>query len=175
MDETTHNWSWGNLKNDIFSYGPLNPAAMLTNIRKTKNPSKIHCNAGSTCSMLEGNFGSITAKHSPYGTVNVLSLNRAKQRHRVMYDNEDRGGVFQVHTNGGIIGFKPSPRGLHYHDMSDANSNLKLMLVNTVRENFEGHLRHEGQKAREAWRIQGQGMMRTPPKGSLLGWCVNNY
>jgi hypothetical protein len=54
---------------------------MFTNIRKAKNPSKIHCNAGSTCSVLEGNFGSLTVKHSPYGIANVLSLNGAKQRH----------------------------------------------------------------------------------------------
>jgi len=55
--------------------------AMLTNIRKAKNPSKIHCNAGSTCSVLEGNFGSLTVKHSPYGIANVLLLNEAKQCH----------------------------------------------------------------------------------------------
>jgi len=58
-----------------------NHAAMLTNIRKVKNPSKIHCNAGSTCSVLEGNFGSLTVKHSPYGIANVLLLNEAKQCH----------------------------------------------------------------------------------------------
>ena len=57
-----------------------NPA-MLTNIRRAKSPSKIHCNAGSTCSMLEGNFGSITVKHSPYRIANMLSLNKAKQHH----------------------------------------------------------------------------------------------
>jgi len=55
--------------------------AMLTNIRKAKNPLKIHCNTGSTCSMLEGNFRSLTVKHIPYGIANVLSLNKAKQRH----------------------------------------------------------------------------------------------
>jgi len=54
---------------------------MLTNIRKAKNPSKRHCNAGSTCSLLEGNFSSIMVKHSPYGIANELSLNGAKQRH----------------------------------------------------------------------------------------------
>ncbi len=41
--------------------------------------SKIHCNAGSTCSVLEGNFKSITVKHSPYRIANVLLLNEAKQ------------------------------------------------------------------------------------------------
>ena len=55
-----------------------NPA-MLTNFRKMKNPSKIHCNAGSACSVLEGNFGSIMVTHSPYGIANVLTLNGAKQ------------------------------------------------------------------------------------------------
>ncbi len=75
-------------------------------------------------------------KHSPYGIANVLSLNRAKQRHRVTYDSKDRGGVFQVHTNKGIVEFKPSTQGLHYHDVSDASSNIELMLVNTVSENF---------------------------------------
>jgi hypothetical protein len=86
-----------------------NPA-MLTNIRKAKIPSKIHCNAGSTCSVLKGNFESITVKHSPYRIANVLSLNGAKQRHRVTYDSKDCGGVFQVHTNEGIVEFKPSAR-----------------------------------------------------------------
>jgi len=149
-----------------------NPA-MLTDIRKAKIPSKIHCNARSTCSVLEGNFGSITVKHSPYGIANVLLLNGAQQRHRVMYDSKDRGGVFQVHTNEGIVEFKPSARGLHYHDVSNASSNIELMLVNTVRENFEGYSRHEVEKAKEARRIQG--MIANPPKGSSLGWCVNNY
>ncbi len=51
--------------------------------------------------------------------------------------------------------FKPSAWGLHYHDVSDASSNIELMLVNTVRENFEGYTRHKVTKAREARRIQG--------------------
>jgi len=140
---------------------------VLTNIRKAKNPSKIHCNAGSTCSVLEGNFGSLTVKHSPYGIANVLSLNGAKQRHRVTYDSEDLGGVFQVHTNQGILEFKPSAQGLHNHDVSDASSNIELMLVNMVRENFEGCSRHKVKKAKEARRIQG--MIVDPTKREFDG------
>ena len=68
--------------------------AMLANIRKAKNPPKIHCNAGFTCSVLEGNFRSIMVKHNPYGIANVLPLNGAKQHHPVTYNSEDRGGVF---------------------------------------------------------------------------------
>jgi hypothetical protein len=42
-----------------------------------------------------------------------------------------------VHTGEGINEFKPSAWGIHYHDVLDPESNIKLMLVNTVRENFE--------------------------------------
>jgi hypothetical protein len=65
-----------------------NPA-LLSNIRRTKNPSIIHCNAGSTSSIFDGEFGSVTVKHSPHGSANVLLLNKAKQRHRVTYDSHD--------------------------------------------------------------------------------------
>ncbi len=143
-----------------------NPA-MLRNIRKAKNPSKIHCNAGSTGSVLKGNFGSITVKHSPYGIANVLSLNGAKQRHQVMYDSEDRGGVFHVQTNKGIMEFKPSARGHHYHDVADASSNIELILVNRVQENFEGYSRHEVEKAKEARHIQG--MIENPTEREFSG------
>ncbi len=63
-----------------------NPA-LLSNIRRANNPSIIHCNAGSTSSILKGEFGSVTVKHSPHGIANGLSLNEAKQRHRVTYDS----------------------------------------------------------------------------------------
>jgi hypothetical protein len=55
-----------------------------------------------------------------------------------------------VHTNEGNVEFKPSARGLHYHDVSDASSNIELMLVNMVRENFEGYSHLEVEKAKEA-------------------------
>jgi hypothetical protein len=84
-----------------------NPA-LLSNIRRVKNPSIIHCNAGSTSSILEGEFGSVMVKHSPHGIANVLLLNEVKQRHRVTYDSHNRGGVSQVHTEEGIVEFKPS-------------------------------------------------------------------
>ena len=63
---------------------------------------------------------------------------------------KDGGGVFQVHTNKGIVEYKPSAQGLHYHDVSDASCNIELMLVNTVRESFKGYMRHEVEKTREA-------------------------
>jgi hypothetical protein len=55
-----------------------------------------------------------------------------------------------VHTDEGIVEFKPSAWALHYHDVLDLESNIELMLVNTVRGNFEGHTCHKVKRAREA-------------------------
>ena len=51
--------------------------------------------------------------------------------------------------------------------MSDASSNIELMLVNTARENFEGHSRHEVDKAKEARHIQG--MIANPTEREFAG------
>jgi hypothetical protein len=72
-----------------------------------------------------------------------------------------------VHTNEGIVEFKPSARGLHYHNVSDLESNIKLMLVNTVRGNFEGYTCHEVERAREVQRIQG--MIANPTEREFAG------
>jgi hypothetical protein len=74
-----------------------------------------------------------------------------------------------VHTNEGIIEFKPSAQGLHYQDVSDPESNIKLMLVNTVRGNFEGYTCHEVERAREVQRIQG---MIANPNEREFAWMV---
>jgi hypothetical protein len=139
----------------------------LSNIRKAKKPATVHCNTGSTYSNLEGEFGTLTVKHNPRNIANVLSLHKTKDCHRVTYDSWDRGGVFQVHTQDGIVEFKPCERGLHYHDMSNDESNIGLMLVNTVRENFEGYTHKEIKRAREARRIQG--MIVNPTEREFSG------
>jgi hypothetical protein len=143
-----------------------NPA-LLKNIIKAASTVTIHCNARSTSTNLEGDLGSVTVKHNPHSIANVVSLHETKQRHRKTYDSWDRGGVFQVHTDGGIVEFKPSSRGLHYHNVSDHSCKVELMLVNTVRENFEGYTRHDVERAREARRIQG--MIANPTKREFAG------
>ncbi len=59
--------------------------------------------------------------------------------------------MFQVHTYGEIAEFIPSRHRLHYHEVSGPRSNVELMLVNTVRKNFEGYTtRQDVKRAREA-------------------------
>jgi hypothetical protein len=146
------NKNWVLLDSQSTADQVANPG-LLTNIRKAKNLVTIHCNAGATYSALEGEFGNVTVKHDPHSIGNVLLLYKAKQRHQVTCDSEDQGGVFQVHTGERIVEFKPRAWGLHYHNVLDPESNIKLMLVNTVRGNFEGYTRHKVKRAREAQRI----------------------
>jgi hypothetical protein len=140
---------------------------LLKNIRKVASAVTVHCNARSTSTNLEGDLGDVTVKHNSHSIANVVLLHETKQRHRVMYNSWDQGRVFQVHTDGGIVEFKPSSRRLHYHDVSDPSSNLELMLVNTVRENFEGYTRQDVERAREARRIQA--MIANPTKREFAG------
>jgi hypothetical protein len=131
-----------------------NPS-LLANIRKAKNPITVHCNNGLLYKNLEGDLGGMTVYHNPYGIVNVLLLELIKAKHRVTYNGWDCEGVFKVHTKEGMVEFKPSEEGLYYHDTSKDDSNIKCMLVNTVRGNFEGHTKHNIAKAKEAQRLQG--------------------
>jgi hypothetical protein len=144
-----------------------NPA-LLKNIRKAARAVTVHCNAGSTSTNLEGNLGNVTVKHNPHSIANVVSLHETKQCHSVTYNSWDQGGVFQVHTDGGIVEFKPSSHGLHYHDVSDASSNVELMLVNTVRKNFKGYTRQDVERAREAQCIQGMIANMCSPRSKSL-------
>ncbi len=78
-----------------------------------------------------------------------------------------------MHTNDGIVEFKPSAWGLHYHNVSDPESNIELMLVNTVRGNFEGYTCHKVERAREARRIQG--MIANPTEREFAGMVHEQF
>jgi len=114
----------------------------------------------------------MTVYHNPYGIGNILSLNSTKAKHRVTYDSWDHDGVFKVHTKDGIVEFKPSEKGLHYHDTSEDGSNFECMLVNTVRDNFEGHTKHDIAKAKEARKLQG--MIGNPTDKEFKGMVCEN-
>ncbi len=100
------NKNWVLLNSQSTADQVANPG-LLTNIRKAKNPVTINCNAGSTYSALEGEFGNVTVKHDPHSIANVLTLYKAKQHHQVTYDSKDQEGVFHMHTGEGFAEFKP--------------------------------------------------------------------
>jgi len=119
---------------------------MLTNIWKVKNSSKIHCNARFTCSVLEGNFGSITARQSIVPT-------------KLPHWWRDHG-----------VQAKPSRTPLPWHVW------CKQQHWANAREYGEGEFWRTlapRSPSREAWRIQG--MIANPTKRDLLGLCMKNY
>jgi hypothetical protein len=67
---------------------------LLKNIRKSKAPITVHCNAGSTVTTIEGDLGNMTVQHNPYSIATILSLKSVVVKHCVTYDSIDRGGVF---------------------------------------------------------------------------------
>ncbi len=124
-------------------------------IRPADRPVRVHTNAGSTITTLEGNFGDFKVFYDAGGIANIHSLKDVGQRHRVTYDSFDRGGVFIVHTPTGVIEFHPTEKGLHCLDLKDKSpTDIALMLVNTVADNYEGYTKREVLKAHEARRLQ---------------------
>ena len=55
----------------------------------------------------KGWHGRIEVWCHPKGIMNILSLKTLKRRHHVIYEIKDRDGVFQVHTDQGIVEFVP--------------------------------------------------------------------
>ncbi len=129
------NWNYVLLNNQSTAVQIANPS-LPANIKKAKNLITVHYNNGLLYTNLEGDLGGMTMYHNLYGIANILSLESIKAKHRVTYDSWDCEGVFKVHTEEGTVEFKPSEKGLHYHNTSQDDSNIKCMLVNTVRDNF---------------------------------------
>ena len=129
--------------------------ALLSDIRPADRPVRVFCNAGSTVTNLQGDFGSIPVFFDENGTANILSLKEVASRHRVTYDSWDHGGVFVVHMPTGVIEFNPTEKGLHELDLAEVSpTDVATMLVTTVAENYEGFTKREVLKAHEARRLQ---------------------
>jgi hypothetical protein len=144
----------------------INPT-YLKNIRTADTPITVFCNAGSTTTTHQGDFGSMPVYLNKYGVANVLSLFHLAKNHHITYDSLDRGGVFKVHTpSGNIIEFTPNEKGLHTLDLRDPNA-AEFICVTTVRDNFEGFTRREVQQASAARRLSH--MIGYPSPRDLAG------
>jgi hypothetical protein len=108
--------------------------SLLKNIRKLDKPIIVHCNAGSTKANLVGEIRKMTVHHNPNSIANMLSLKSVAARHCMTYDS---GRVFQVHTPGGVVEFKPSKQCLHYLDMSENGEAVQHMLMAATTANEE--------------------------------------
>lgn len=132
-------------------------ATYLTKIHRVKNPLNLHCNAGTSRTSEKGYLGSTLFWLDRQGIANVVSLRTLEARFKVTYDSTRRGGAFVCHTPDGEIVFDRCPKtGFPYIDLDDHGSDNAVMLVQTVRKNFEGYTRREIEKAIEARRLQAR-------------------
>jgi hypothetical protein len=83
------------------------------------------------------------------------------KKHHITYDSHDRGGVFKVHTSGGLIGFKPTSHGLHALDLHVIPNAAHLLVtstypdkahlhVNTANKNYKGFTPKQIKRAHKA-------------------------
>jgi hypothetical protein len=117
------------------------------------------------------------------GIANVLSLYRLGQKFRVTYDSADRGGVFQVWTDKGVVEFTPTSKGLHALNLKE-NLDAAYLLVNnaadaphhssfpTVRHHYEGFTKRRIKQAVEARRLMS--MIGAPTEREFQGLVCHN-
>ncbi len=133
----------------------------VDNVLPASQPIQVHCNKGVMPNGNVADFGTNEVYINPDGIANVLSLYLLGQKHHITYDSKDRGGVFKVHTSGGLLEFKPTSTGLHVLDLKEHSNAAHVLVtaatppdvhlhVNTVRNNFDGFTKKQIQHAYEA-------------------------
>ena len=160
----------------------------VANIRPTSKPIRVHCNKGAKLTSAKADFGNIDVYFDESGIANVLSLFNLGKKHHITYDSHDRGGVFQVHTESGILEFMPTSRGLHALNLREnpeaafalvnadtpaAEPSDAPIHVNTVRKNFEGFTKHQIKAADQARRLMG--MVATPSPRDFQAMVRHNF
>ncbi len=133
----------------------------INNVHPAAHPINVRCNKGVMTTSTVADFGSNEVYLNKDGIANVLSLFLLSKTHHITYDSHDHGGVFKVHTSGGLVKFKPTSHGLHALDLHD-NPNVAHLLVHstypdkdhlhvtTVRENYKGFTPKQIKRAHEA-------------------------
>ena len=158
---------------DLFS----NPS-LVNHIRPATTPINVHCNKGTLHTSEMADFGNTPVYFDARGIANILSLHRLGQKFRVTYDSTDRGGVFQVHTDGGIVEFNPTEKGLHALNLREDPGAAYLLAqdhvlhVNTVRGNHEGFTKKHIAQASNARRLMG--MIGSPSERDFQGLVRQN-
>ncbi|KAL7462325.1 hypothetical protein ACHAXS_002705 [Conticribra weissflogii] len=85
------------------------------------------------------------------GLANILSFNDLEQHYPIKYGTGSTGGAFIVCNNSKKLVLKKNSIGLPYINIAQVTK--AICLINTVKQNFEGHTKKEVQqavKAREA-------------------------
>jgi hypothetical protein len=128
----------------------------LKDIHKSPKPLTMNTNAGSTLTHLQGKLGVLTFWLCPHGIANVVSLRTLEKHFKVQYDSSKEDGAFVCSTpKGDSVTFKRCEKtGFPYIDLDDMDNDAAILMVQTVRENFEGFTRREVERAIAARKAQ---------------------
>ena len=119
----------------------------LTKIRDVDTPMHLTTNGGVLVVKLEGylpGYGWIW--YHPEAITNILSLSHVKKKWSITYDS-DKDDLFRVDKgDGNILEFKPSIKGLYYHDPKAE----EFALIETVAENKSYYTNRQFERAKVA-------------------------
>jgi hypothetical protein len=160
----------------------------LKNIKVVRGGVKINCNVGTLATNLRGTYGGLKVWYLPDGIANIYSMHELEQFYRITYDSWE--GYYVVHTLNGEIRFHKDGQGLPYINLEESDSEAAMILlqreiekreetvdskmsfIQTVRGNYEGYMKREVTRAKEARRAQA--MMGNPSEKDYKGMVSNN-
>ena len=165
----------------------------LQRIRTMRNRMKINCNVGAITINKMGSCGCLNVCYIPNGIANIFLMHELEKHYRITYDSWER--FYEVHTPRGTVKFHKDEQGLPFinlnrsaqeaatvlmqlgmrqHTMMVQTVNNKdhTMLMETVCRHFEGFMKNEVLRAKQARRAQA--MMGNPSEKDYKG-VVSNH
>ena len=137
---------------DIF----CNPQ-LLTNIRRTPEGMRVHCNAGSRLTNLVWDLpGYGTVWYDPKAIANILTLWWVQDHYHITYDSSHRKFIV-TKPSGKEFAFHKSEGGLHYLDTTHQQGQQRqghIFAVNTVKDNKKNFMNNDYLRAVRAWELQ---------------------
>ncbi|KAL7531143.1 hypothetical protein ACHAXR_008885 [Thalassiosira sp. AJA248-18] len=106
---------------------------------------------------MQGYLGSELFWLDRMGIANVVSLDSLERKYHVSYESLKKDGAFICKTSDGEVIFKRCPTTkFPYVDLDEEGSENAVLLVQTVRKNYEGFTRREVERAILARKLQAR-------------------
>jgi hypothetical protein len=139
--------------------------ALLGNVRDSDKSILVHCNAGNRRVSQVGilkNYGEVW--YNKFAIATILSLLKVKEWYPVKYDTTSGNTFIFIHPTKEVI-FEQIPLGLYYHDTKNHTivMTTKDGGIETAKENREGYIQREYERAKQARRALGM-VGHTSPK-----------
>ena len=130
---------------------------------------QVNCNTGTVKINQKGKYGKLAVLYMLEGVANILSMNKLETQYHITYPSWE--GHYVVHTGNGPVHFCKDKQGLPYINLTTSDDKAATMLVQTVRNNFEGFTKKEVKTAKTVRGLQG--MIGSPSKKDFGGMVSN--